>query len=107
MTPLRMSHFTAISCLGRGLAATLAGLEDSRSGLKPCDFETVALDTQIGEVAGVETVRLPQRLRAYDCRNNRLAQLGLDQDGFCAAVRQCAARWGPQRLGVFLGTSTS
>ena len=107
MTPLRMSHFTATSCLGRGQAATLAALEAARSGLKPCDFETVALDTQVGEVAGIDAVRLPARLREYDCRNNRLAQLGLGQDGFCAAVRASAARWGPERLGVFLGTSTS
>jgi 3-oxoacyl-[acyl-carrier-protein] synthase-1 len=107
MTPLRISHFTATSCLGLGQAATLAALEAGHSGLKPCDFETVALDTQIGEVAGVDAVQLPARLRRFDCRNNRLAQLGLDQDGFMAAVRASAARWGPQRLGVYLGTSTS
>jgi len=52
-------------------------------------------------------VRLPAQLRAYDCRNNRLAELGLEQDGFCEAVHASAARWGRQRLGVFLGTSTS
>jgi len=52
-------------------------------------------------------VQLPARLRAYDCRNNRLAQLALDQDGFCSAVRASAMRWGPERLGVLLGTSTS
>jgi 3-oxoacyl-[acyl-carrier-protein] synthase I len=107
MTALRMTHFTATSCLGRGLKATLAALEAARSGLTPCDFETAALDTQIGQVSGLEAVRLPAQLRAYDCRNNRLAQLGLEQDGFCDAVRASAARWGRQRLGVFLGTSTS
>jgi 3-oxoacyl-[acyl-carrier-protein] synthase-1 len=107
MTPLRLTHFTATSCLGRGNAATLAALADARSGLKPCDFETVALDTQIGEVAGLDGVALPAALRAFDCRNNRLAQLGLAQDGFCDAVRASAARWGRQRLGVFLGTSTA
>jgi len=107
LAPLWLRHFTATSCLGRGLEATLEALEAGRSGLKPCAFETVALDTQIGEVAGVDEVQLPARLRAYDCRNNRLAQLALDQDGFCAAVRASATRWGPGRLGVLLGTSTS
>lgn len=107
MTPLPISHFTATSCIGRGLAATLLALQQSRSGLKPCDFETVALETQIGEVAGVDAVRIPAALQAFDCRNNRLAQLGLEQDGFAAAVRASAARWGGERMGVFIGTSTA
>jgi 3-oxoacyl-[acyl-carrier-protein] synthase-1 len=107
MTPLRLTHFTATSCLGRGLGATLAALEAARSGLKPCDFETVTLDTQIGEVAGLDAVVLPAALHAFDCRNNRLAQLGLEQDGFREAVGAAAARWGRQRVGVFIGTSTA
>jgi 3-oxoacyl-[acyl-carrier-protein] synthase I len=45
MTPLQLTHFTATSCLGRGLAATLAALEAARSGLAPCHFETVELQT--------------------------------------------------------------
>jgi 3-oxoacyl-[acyl-carrier-protein] synthase-1 len=107
MTPLRLTHFTATSCLGRGLGATLTALEAARSGLKPCDFETVTLDTQIGEVAGLDAVALPPALHAFDCRNNRLAQMGLEQDGFGEAVGAAAARWGRQRVGVFIGTSTA
>jgi 3-oxoacyl-[acyl-carrier-protein] synthase-1 len=107
MSPLRISHYTATSCLGAGLAATLAALENERSGLAACDFETVSLETQIGRVAGVDAVVLPPHLRAFDCRNNRLAQLGLEQDGFLAAVEASARRWGRERLGVFIGTSTS
>jgi 3-oxoacyl-[acyl-carrier-protein] synthase-1 len=107
MTPLLLSHFTATSCLGHGLAATLAALSAARSGLAPCRFESVVLDTQVGEVAQLDAVQLPANLRAYDCRNNRLAQLGLQQDGFQEAVRASARRWGPQRIGVLLGTSTA
>jgi len=65
------------------------------------------LDTCIGEVEGVDQVRLPPALAAWDCRNNRLAELGLAQDGFADAVRAVAARVGAARVGVFLGTSTS
>ena len=50
---------------------------------------------------------LPPEFTDYECRNNRLANLGLAQDGFAAAVRGCAARVGADRVGVFLGTSTS
>ncbi|HEY6514913.1 MAG TPA: beta-ketoacyl-[acyl-carrier-protein] synthase family protein [Steroidobacteraceae bacterium] len=107
MTPLLLRHFTATSCIGRGLQATLESLRAQRSGLTPCTFETVALDTYIGEVPAVDDIRLPAALRHFDCRNNRLAQLGIAQDGFMESVAACAGRWGPRRVGLFLGTSTS
>ncbi len=107
MSPLLLSAFTATSCLGRGLAPTLAALRAERSGLAPCAFETVRLDTCIGEVAGVDDTALPPGLDAFECRNNRLAWLGLSQDGMAGAVADAARRYGPGRIGVFLGTSTS
>jgi 3-oxoacyl-[acyl-carrier-protein] synthase-1 len=107
MTPLQLTHFTATSCLGRGLTATLAALEAAHSGLAPCHFETAELQTYIGEVADVDAVRLPPPLQCFDCRNNRLAQLGLMQDGFDLAVHAAVERLGARRVGVFLGTSTS
>ncbi len=107
MTALALTSFTATSAIGRGLAATLASLRAQRSGLAPCRFETVTLATCVGEVAGVDEVQLPRALGEFQCRNNRLAWLGLTQDGFSAAVAECAARHGRKRVGVFLGTSTS
>jgi 3-oxoacyl-[acyl-carrier-protein] synthase I len=107
MTPLVLRHFTATSCIGRGLQATLESLRAQRSGLAPCTFETATLETYIGEVPGVDEVRLPVALKRFDCRNNRLAQLGIAQDGFIDAVAACADRWGSRRVGLFLGTSTS
>jgi 3-oxoacyl-[acyl-carrier-protein] synthase-1 len=107
MNPLVLSHFTATSCIGQGNAATLASLLAQRSGLKMCEFETVAIDTHLGEVPGVDAIRLTKDLRRFDCRNNRLAELGLRQDGFLEAVQQAAGRWGRRRIGVFLGTSTA
>jgi len=106
-TPLYLSHFTATSCLGAGQASTRDALLAGRSGLAPCDFDDVRLATFTGEVEGVDDVVFPAHLAEYDCRNNRLAQLGLEQDGFAAAVRAAADRLGAGRIGVFLGTSTS
>ncbi|MFN3569574.1 MAG: beta-ketoacyl-[acyl-carrier-protein] synthase II, partial [Polaromonas sp.] len=82
MQALRLSHFTAASCIGVGLDATLASLRAERSGLKPCDFDSVDLATWTGDVPGVDLEVLRPDLRAFDCRNNRLAQLALRQDGF-------------------------
>jgi 3-oxoacyl-[acyl-carrier-protein] synthase-1 len=107
VTPLALSAFTATSSLGRGLGATLSSLEAARTGLAPCRFETVTLDTHVGEVPGVDQQRLPAELDEFDCRNNRLALLGLGQDGFDEAVRAAARRLTPRRVGVWLGTSTS
>jgi len=107
VTPLALTSFTATSAIGRGLDATLASLEAQRSGLAPCAFETVALDTYVGEVAGVDAIALPAELAEFDCRNNRLAWLALAADGFAGAVAGCAARLGRERVGVFLGTSTA
>ena len=107
MQPLLLSHFTTTSCIGHGLAQTLASLHARRSGLKPCDFDTAALNTWTGSVEGVDDEVLRTDLRAFDCRNNRLAQLGLRQDNFEQAVDQALARVGRRRMGVFLGTSTA
>ena len=107
MKPLHVRTFTATSCIGTGVAAILQSLLEQRSGLASCEFETVDIDTHIGEVAGIDDVRLPQNLHKYECRNNRLAELALQQDGFFEAVQQAAERWGRRRMGVFLGTSTA
>ena len=84
---LVLSAFTASTALGVGTAPLLAALRAGSSGLKPCDFETCDLPTWIGEVPGVDAVALPPELAAYDCRNNRLALLGLQADGFLEAAR--------------------
>ncbi|HEY4068466.1 MAG TPA: beta-ketoacyl-[acyl-carrier-protein] synthase family protein [Burkholderiaceae bacterium] len=107
MTPLAISASTLTSALGAGRAATLAALRAQRSGLAPLRFEQLPLPTWVGEVEGVDAVVLPDGTQEFDCRNNRLAWLGLQQDGFLAAAAGARARWGAGRVGVFLGTSTS
>lgn len=107
LKPLHLSHFTAVSAIGRGQEETLDALRVRRSGLRPCDFDDVDLDTWIGRVSGVEEVTLRADLREFDCRNNRLLQMALEQDGFRQAVEERVARYGRDRVGIFLGTSTS
>ena len=107
MDALPITHATLTTALGSGWDAHLAALQAQRCGLQPCVFEDAELPGWIGRVAGLEQVTLPAALRDYDCRNNRLAWAGLQQDGFVAAVAQARARWGAHRVGVLLGTSTS
>lgn len=105
--PIVITACTAASALGRGLAATRAALQEGRSGLAPCRFETVELETHVGEIGDLDSVRLPADLSAFDCRNNRAAELGLSLDGFADAVSQASERHGAARVGVFIGTSTA
>jgi len=106
MTPLGISHFTATSALGHGLDAHLQALLDERSGLHDIGFETSHLRSWTGEVTGLDTP-LPSVFSEWDCRNNRLAELGLLQDGFIDAVSAARARYGADRIAVYVATSTA
>jgi 3-oxoacyl-[acyl-carrier-protein] synthase-1 len=107
MRPIHIESFTAASCLGLGVDSTFNALLARESGLERCTFETVDIDTYIGEVRGVDEVRLPHELSRFDCRNNRLAELALRQDGFLDSIGAATARWGRRRIAVFVGTSTA
>src|SRR5262249_26375364 len=107
VNPLLLTHFTATSCLGHGLDATLEALRAQRDGLTRCHFERATLDTWIGAVNGVDEEPVRADLSDFDCRNPRLAQRGLVQDGFAEAVEAAATRYGAHRIGVFMGTSTA
>ena len=107
MTPLAIRSYTTSNAAGIGKAATAASLRDARSGLAPNDLEWAPLQCWIGRVKAAEEVVLPAALAAYDCRNNRLALLALEQDGFVSSVADAKLRHGSGRVGVFLGTSTS
>ncbi len=93
--------------MGTGRDALREALRLSRSGLAPCRFADVMLTTCVGEVADVDAAALPAAHSDYDCRNNRLARIGLMQDGFADACAEAAARYGAHRVGVILGTSTA
>jgi 3-oxoacyl-[acyl-carrier-protein] synthase I len=106
MSLLRISHYTLSSALGHGRAAHWAALRDGQSGLRPAQFDTSEIQCYVGEVSGLSEA-LPKQLSDFDCRNNRLAWLGLQQDGFQQAAEALRARYGAARVGVFIGTSTA
>jgi 3-oxoacyl-[acyl-carrier-protein] synthase-1 len=108
MTPLPITSYTITTALGAGLSDNWRKLAAGQTALRPCDFFGIRdLQAWVGEVAGVDGVALPAPLARFDCRNNRLAWLGLQQDGFLAAVDAAVARYGALRVAVFMGTSTA
>jgi 3-oxoacyl-[acyl-carrier-protein] synthase I len=107
LRPLLLRDFCITTSVGAGTAATLAALKSGQSGLRPCHFETADLPTHVGEVRDLDDVRIEGALAGFDCRNNRLAEAALRQDGFEAAVSAAKQRHGAHRIGIFLGTSTA
>ena len=107
MTPLAVSACTVTSALGCGLAAQRDALLRGRGGLRANDFGSAPRLGWIGRVDGVEDAALPAALAAWDCRNHRLAWLGLRQDGFLDRVRAARERYGARRVALLLGTSTA
>jgi len=107
MRPLAVSACTVSSALGRGLQAQHDALRHGRGGLRPNDFGSMPRLGWVGRVDGVETTALPPALIDWDCRNNRLAWLGLQQDGFLDRVHAARTRYGARRVALLLGTSTA
>lgn len=105
--PLAISAFTASCAAGSGRAAILEALRERRTGLAPNDFTEAPLETWMGRVPGIESQPLPTAHAEWECRNNRLAWHGLQADGLLQAVDAARERYGPGRIAVVLGTSTS
>lgn len=104
---LAITAHTATSALGRGLDAHVEALRSRRSGLRHNDFGPDPLPAWIGRVDGLEDAALPERFADWDCRNNRLAWMALQQDGLHDAVAALRERHGAARVAVVIGTSTS
>ncbi|AOH35976.2 beta-ketoacyl-[acyl-carrier-protein] synthase family protein [Luteimonas sp. JM171] len=107
MPALAIRAYSATTALGRGRLAQQQALESRRSGLRRNDFGSDPLDTWIGRVDGLEDEPLPGRFAQWECRNNRLAWLALQQDGLVDAIQAALARHGASRVALVLGTSTS
>ncbi len=106
MSPVAITAFTTTSAVGCGRAAHAAALNTMRGGLTRNDFTREPLDCFIGRVPGVESVTLPAQQADWDCRNNRLAWMALQEDDLLDRVAAAVARYGNDRVAVLAGTST-
>ena len=105
ISPLIITASSMVNALGCGKKATLEALQQKRSGLeisKNLDFST-----WLGNVHETDNVSVEEHLSEFRCRNNQLAKLTLDTDGFREDVQKAIQKYGASRIGVFLGTSTS
>ena len=107
MPPVALRAFSATTALGTGIAAQAAALAARRGGRRSNDFGANPLPTWSGRVDGIEDAPLPAHLAGWECRNNRLAWLALQQDGLPDALQALVARHGAERVALVVGTSTS
>jgi 3-oxoacyl-[acyl-carrier-protein] synthase-1 len=106
MPPLAIRAYTATTALGRGREAQADALRSRSGGLRRNDFID-GLDAWIGRVDGLEQSPLPARFARWECRNNRLAWMALQQDGMFDAIVELRERHGAERVALVLGTSTA
>lgn len=102
-----MSALGAVSALGAGYEAHVTGMQTLVTGLTPSTDPRIDFDCCVGAVPGLNDLAFPTHLAAYDNRASRIVLAGLEADGFRAQAERAIARWGRERVGLVLGTSTS
>ncbi|TWT13690.1 beta-ketoacyl-[acyl-carrier-protein] synthase family protein [Reyranella sp. CPCC 100927] len=103
MRPLGLTAMGIATPLGRGKADNSAGLFSGTRGTFAARDDLVPeRRVLVGTVAG-DLPRTP--FPELDCRNNRLMQVVLDE--IRDPIADAARRYGPDRIAVVLGTSTS
>ena len=105
ISPLIITASSMVNALGRGKDATLKALQSKTSGLTAA--KDLEFSTWLGHVEGVDDYSLEDSLKQFNCRNNQLAKLALDTDNFRETVLKAKEKYGADRIGVFLGSSTS
>lgn len=101
--PLYLNDLGIVCAPGSGKALVLAALLEGRSGeAAPVPW----LDSAIPALrVAADLPPVPPGLGQYDCRNNRLLLAALAQIGPSAG--RLLRRFGPARVGLVVGTSTS
>ena len=98
---------SVVTCLGRGRARHVTALREGSSGLSETHHLKLPFSCFLGEVSGLDTLAFPDEHAAYDNRANRLAYSALKSDCFDEAAQACKEKFGADRCGIVLGTSTA
>ena len=84
MRSLAVTAVSLVSALGDGTDAALAALRDRHGALRPCALPDEGLvegaGGYVGCVGNAEAGIVTGGLSRFDCRNNRLARIGLAQE---------------------------
>ncbi len=108
LDPVAVTAYTALSAAGCGNAAFYSALYHVRTGLGSVSLVDVEFATKVGEI-NIPLPEINHALQSYQCRNAQVALAALDfaEDQVRARIEQACADYGPERIGVIIGTSTS
>ena len=101
--PLRVTGYSMLSALGASREEHLTALIEGRSGLGPPPMP-LPFETAVGAVK-TELPELPSELQSRSTRVSRMAAhlvAGLEEP-----LRRARERYRPERIAIFLGTSTA
>ena len=102
---LYLSDLGIINALGSGKTAVLNGLlQEDQSGMLPTGPLLTGRESLVGTVTE-PLEALPPDFSDYDCRNNRLLVAAVTQ--IEDPIRKLRSEYGPARIAVLVGTSTS
>ena len=106
LSPVAITAYQCVSAAGDNVEALYNSLIANRSCLQPLRLFDIPFKTVVGEITS-PLPNIRQSLKAYDCRNARLALKALAQGDFRADLERAIASYGDLRVGLILGTSTS
>ncbi|MDH3695013.1 MAG: beta-ketoacyl-ACP synthase [Gammaproteobacteria bacterium] len=107
MIDIRVRAHTLTCAASTGLNALRTALWNRESGLRKNDFPYSDLVTWIGRVAEVDNFEWTNTNSEWKSRNNALAAVGIEQDGFISELNNVVKELGRDRVGIVMGTSTS
>ncbi len=102
MPPLVITAFSLCNAMGMDTQSVLAALAAGRSGLTPCPPH-LGLDAAVGYLPQ-PVPKLPAALAERDTRLTRILACALDE--LTPELNRLSRRYGAERIGVVLGTST-
>ena len=109
LPPLPITACSVFSACGLGTQSLYQALLDGQHCLHPPRLFDIDFPAWCGEVANESLPELDTSLQAFSTRNARIALAAINHpaDGLRSAVELAIERYGAQRVGIVLGTSTS
>jgi len=106
--PVAITAYSTVNSCGFGNDALLKALLANQSTLTTLKLFELPFPTYVGEIKK-PLPEISPALERYQSRNARvaLAALNVAEDGLRAAIEAAKSRYGKQRIGVVIGTSTS
>ena len=98
-----VTAWSAVNALGTQTEQVVAALRSGRPRFSPAPPGT-PFEAACGEVSS-ELPALPEELREFDSRNNRFVQQALGE--LNDSISQAIDRWGADRVGICVGSSTA